>query len=352
MLSNVCQEPKTRYARQTMYTIKEAAARTGVPIALLRAWERRYGVVAPSRTAAGYRLYDEAAVDRLRTMRRLVGDGWQPSAAAAAILAGTAPTAPAIADEPAAIAVTARDAGGPSASATASRSPDQPDPIRAFVDAAAELDTRGLEQVLDAMFAAGTFEHVADRLILPALTALGEAWANARVSVAGEHAASHAVLRRLAAAFQAAGRAVSAGDAVLVGLPPGARHELAALAFAVAGRRAGLPIVYLGADLPVADWVAAARNSRPRAAVIGVPTAADVDTGVAVGEALARLRPRVLIAVGGHAAGPTATRLAAATPAGGRRRTGPIVLPDRLSAAVDALASALAADRPRRPTPA
>ncbi|MBE3074340.1 MAG: MerR family DNA-binding transcriptional regulator, partial [Actinobacteria bacterium] len=41
-----------------MYTIKEASARSGVGAPLIRAWERRYGVVTPTRTASGYRLYD------------------------------------------------------------------------------------------------------------------------------------------------------------------------------------------------------------------------------------------------------------------------------------------------------
>ena len=82
-----------RYTARTMYTIKEAAARTGLTVAVLRAWERRYGVVAPTRTAGGYRVYDEAALGRLRSMRRLIDDGWSPSAAAAAIIAGTDPPA-------------------------------------------------------------------------------------------------------------------------------------------------------------------------------------------------------------------------------------------------------------------
>ena len=43
-----------------MYTIKEAAARTGLSVPVLRAWERRYGIVSPTRTAGGYRVYDDA----------------------------------------------------------------------------------------------------------------------------------------------------------------------------------------------------------------------------------------------------------------------------------------------------
>ncbi|HET8570333.1 MAG TPA: MerR family transcriptional regulator [Candidatus Limnocylindria bacterium] len=51
-----------------MYTIREAAHRAGVTPDVLRAWERRYGVVSPQRTASGYRLYDDAAIARLRAM--------------------------------------------------------------------------------------------------------------------------------------------------------------------------------------------------------------------------------------------------------------------------------------------
>src|SRR6185436_13380453 len=83
-----------------MYTIKEAAARTGLTISVLRAWERRYGVVAPVRTPGGYRVYDEAALARLRAMRRLIDDGWSASAAAAAVVAGTADAPPAAPERP------------------------------------------------------------------------------------------------------------------------------------------------------------------------------------------------------------------------------------------------------------
>ena len=105
---------------------------------------------------------------------------------------------------------------------------------------------------------------MADRHLLPALVALGDAWAAGRLDVAAEHAASHAVLRRLSAAFQAAGGATPRRKAVSSsGCHRAARHELGALAFAVAARRAGLPVLYLGPDLPVADWVATVRRTRP-----------------------------------------------------------------------------------------
>ena len=276
-----------------MYTIKQAATRSGLSVPVVRAWERRYGVVQPMRTPSGYRLYDDAAVDRLRTMRALVDQGWAPSTAAAALLDGTAPAIEL--DRGVDEQTNRTDAGTDSANQSAE--------LRgAFVAAAAALDTDGIEQALDDMLASGSYETVIERDILPALEDLGDAWADGRVSVAGEHAASHAVGRRLAALYQAAGRGATAGGTVIVGLPPGARHELGALAFAIAARRAGLPVLYLGADLPVADWVATALRTRAHAAVIGAVTAADGAAALSVARALADAVPGIEIALGGNAA--------------------------------------------------
>src|SRR5918995_6752378 len=66
--------------------IGELARRTGVPTELLRAWERRYGLLAPARTAAGYRLYSASDVRRVGRMRELLADGLSAAEAARAAL--------------------------------------------------------------------------------------------------------------------------------------------------------------------------------------------------------------------------------------------------------------------------
>ena len=63
-----------------VYTVKHAAAMTGISPATLRMWERRYEVVVPGRSPSGYRVYDEAAVRRLSAMRALVEAGWVAAA--------------------------------------------------------------------------------------------------------------------------------------------------------------------------------------------------------------------------------------------------------------------------------
>jgi methylmalonyl-CoA mutase cobalamin-binding subunit len=159
-----------------------------------------------------------------------------------------------------------------------------------------------LTAVLDEMGSRASFEPMVERHLFPALRALGAAWASGAVSVAAEHAASAAVARWLGTAFEAAATSRPDAHPILVGLPPGARHELGALAFATACRRAGLAVRYLGADLPAAEWARAARDTDAATAVIGVPTAADADAARAVAKALRRASPGLLVAYGGRGA--------------------------------------------------
>ena len=118
---------------------------------------------------------------------------------------------------------------------------------------------------------------------------------------------------------------------IVVGMPPGARHELGSLIFATAARRAGMPVIYLGADLPVQDWLAAVDQTRARAVVIGAVMSSDKAAATSVATALRAHDPQLVIAFGGGAApdpGPASEGLT-------------IHLPDDVRAAVAALRSAI-----------
>lgn len=292
-----------------MYTIKRAAELTGVPAATLRAWERRYALVDPQRTDAGYRLYDEVSLGRIRDMAALLADGWSASTAAAEVNrrrddAGSAPPPSPAPPEP-----------GGTARSTTTR----------LIDAAAAMDPAGVGRILDERFALASFESVVDDWLMPALEEVGLAWADGRISVAGEHLVAHAVLRRLAAAYDAAASRPD-GPTVIIGLPAGSHHELGIFAFAVALRRRGLNTVYLGPDLPSPAWSATLTVHSARCAVLSAPSRADVPAARELVESLLSGHDEVLVVVGGgqqdavdgprvhrlgHAIGPAATEVAA-----------------------------------------
>lgn len=251
-----------------MVTIKKASALTGVPEHTLRAWERRYDLLAPSRSAGGYRIYDDQALARITAMNDLVQAGWTPRAAAAEVARHPLPNGTDV------------------------------DPFAELLAVAAELDAAAVTRVIDERFARGGFEAVVDHWLLPALHRLGTEWADGSASVASEHLVSNVVMRRLSAAYEAAG-GNQPGLPVLIGAPPGVDHQIGLLAFAVALRRVGLPTIYLGAQVPLSAWREAADTSGARAAVTTAHRSRDVPRARRVVECLAE-DPRVPVWIGGR----------------------------------------------------
>jgi methanogenic corrinoid protein MtbC1 len=213
-------------------------------------------------------------------MRRLIDSGWSASAAARAIVDGEIPL------------------GGDRSPATAVAPTSAGTCLQEFLDAAALLDPRGVEASLDQGMSIGSFEYAVDAWLFPTLVALGEGWARGEIDVAGEHMASHQVLRRLGAAFEAAGTRTR-GPRVVVGLPAGSLHELGALAFATAARRLGHDVLYLGADVPDQSWLAAVRSHDADAAVLSVVTELDQRRAGQTVRELRAHNPGLLIASGG-----------------------------------------------------
>ena len=251
---------------------------------MIRAWERRYGLVSPKRTPSGYRLYDDDAITILARVRELTETGWSASEASRAILAGEVTMAPAP------ITVwTPMDA----VEAHSHRA----DLIARYLVAVTEMNISATGAVLDEMFAQGSFESIVDDLLMPALVQMGQAWDEGRLDIAAEHAASAAVFRRLSALYEAA--ATTGEPVVVVGLPPGARHELGALAFSVAVRRRGVSVLYLGADVPVESWVQVIARDRARVAVIGIVQQADQAAAINVAEGVRLRGGNPVLAVGG-----------------------------------------------------
>ena len=277
--------------------IGELSRRVRVPVESLRAWERRYGLLAPSRTQGGFRLYGEDDVVRVLAMRANLDRGL--SAAEAARLA------------------LAEDVRG------AATSPSPVVDASELVSALDRFDEVGAHEALDRLFATLTLDVVLRDALQPYLHDLGERWERGEVSVAQEHFASNLLRGRLTALARAWDR--GGGPRALLACVEGERHDLPLVAFGLALRGRGWRIGYLGADTPVPSIVDAARELAPDAAVVS-GTVAGVFDAVA-----SRLREVVIhtpLYVAGAAADSSIARRAHAT-----------VLSGDVVAAADALAA-------------
>jgi DNA-binding transcriptional MerR regulator len=200
--------------------IGELARRTGVSVELLRAWEKRYGLLQPSRTNSGYRLYSPADEERIARMQRGLADGLAAAEAARAAL-----------EEPV--------LGGGNLSDAAAE-------LRSALE---DYDDATAQSALDVLLATFTFETVARDVMLPLLREIGERWERGEISVAQEHFASSLLRGRLMSIARGWDRGV--GPRAVLACAPAERHELMLIIFGIALRAQGWRITYLGADTPV-----------------------------------------------------------------------------------------------------
>jgi methanogenic corrinoid protein MtbC1 len=245
------------------HPIRVVARRTGLRPDVLRVWERRYGVVRPTRSAGGQRLYSDADIERLALLHR---------AAAAGRAIGQIATLPTAELE----ALVAEDeAGHPGAGPRGGHARDEAaiaEHLEAAWLAASALAPARLEAALrHALFSLGGMTLI-EGVLAPLLERLGEAWEAGRVTPAHEHAAS-AVVRRLLDLMTAELDPFEGAPVIVIATPSGELHEFGALLAAATAAAAGWRVIYLGCDLPAKDIAVAARETGAR--IVGLSVVQD-----------------------------------------------------------------------------
>lgn len=159
------------------YRIRAVSDLVGVSTATLRAWERRYGVPAPARTASAYRLYSDADVQTIRKMRDLVEHGMAPAEASRRVLS-----------ESQAIAHPPPGEGELDPYAVAA---DR------IVEATVQFNPDALQLEVGRALSLGPALSIFDRTIAPALKRIGDLWHDGTITIAQEHLASQVLMGTL-----------------------------------------------------------------------------------------------------------------------------------------------------------
>jgi DNA-binding transcriptional MerR regulator len=258
-------------AGEPQLRIGELSRRVGVNPALLRAWERRYGLLDPARTSGGLRLYGAADERRVRDMQAGLRRGLSAAEAARAAVAGAA----------------------------AGEGPGLGSDYARLAEALEALDAEPAHATLDRLLATFTLETVLSEVVLPYLHELGERWSRGEASVAQEHFASNLIRGRLLAL--ARGWERGGGPLAVLACAPGEWHDLSLVAFGLALRGRGWRVAFLGANTPVASVADAAATLRPELAVVSAVTAAGFEEPA---DELAELARACPLAIAGAGASP------------------------------------------------
>lgn len=220
---------------------------------VLRVWERRYQLPAPQRTAGGHRLYSEYDIEILKWLKARQDEGLSISRAVSLWRELSA-------------------SGDPLTNSSTSHKHTETSPAATFANietfrqqwiaACMAFDATTSENILNQALSLFSIENVSLHVIQRGLYEIGEKWMTGSASVQQEHFATALAHNRLQALI-AGTPAPLLDKTILVGCPSGELHTIPGLLLTLLLRREGFKVVYLGADIPVAQLAETADSIKP-----------------------------------------------------------------------------------------
>jgi DNA-binding transcriptional MerR regulator/methylmalonyl-CoA mutase cobalamin-binding subunit len=222
-----------------MYSIKAVSQATGLSVETLRAWERRYGIVAPQRDDLGRRVYRAEDVLRLRRLREATERG-HPIGRLAQL------GDPQLGD---------LLEGSGSAPLQASCNAF----VERILEAAQRFRATDCEQSLTLAIAMLPPRQLTRDVLQPLLHEVGERWHRGELTIAQERMVSSSVRKHVALVLDTYDRCAHR-PAIVFATLPGERHELGLLMSAMICASLGFKVHYLGPDLPSQEIAQFARE--------------------------------------------------------------------------------------------
>ena len=226
------------------YRIHRFSKLTGLSTHLIRAWERRYGLVTPVRGANRYRLYSDEDVRLFRYLKSQVDQGTSIGE----------------------LAEIGREKLLEQVHRDFVTAPVEPPPseglIADLIQALHEHDRVGFERKLNGALAVIPFEEALHRFLLPLQGVIGQLWHDGKLGIAQEHYASNQIKQKIYSSMNQL-RMVDEGPRVVVACPSEEWHEISALTVGYLCAARGCRVHYLGANLPIQELAKYCEETRP-----------------------------------------------------------------------------------------
>ena len=254
--------------------INAVAELSGLGVHTIRAWERRYGVPKPPRSAGRQRLYSREDVRALKRMAELSRNGVALGVAARMVQREM------------------EDAGQEPERLPMALSLD------AFITALLAFDEQRASELWTSYLAASDVGTMLTQVLIPTLQRIGDGWHEGSVSVAQEHFASGFIRGRLEALARQQGVPRTAPTVMLACLPDN-WHEMSLLMLNVVLRFRGIRTVYLGQAVPMDDLVRTVEDVQPAVLVLHGWDEASIEQVEEVVAMLAARAPLTRVVYGG-----------------------------------------------------
>ena len=256
----------------------------------MRVWERRYGLIKPSRSLNRYREYTDQDVALLRFLKEELDRGQTIGA----------------------LAVEGRDSLLQRMRLSSAPKEEALKPHDRLLDELVAhldpLDKTKFEQILNSAIAVIPFEEAVQRILLPLQQRIGELWHEGRVNVAVEHYVTKVVQQKLFSVMNQL-PVNEFGPRVLIACPKGEEHEIGAQAVAYLAATRGCHVYYLGPNLPNSDLITFCEKIKPDLVLLSLTAGKSEATVLQLLKELELLATRWSVALGGQGARAIGDRL-------------------------------------------
>ncbi len=217
------------------YNIKAASKILGIQAGTLRAWERRYNMIAPVRNESGHRLYTDEHIKILKWLINKVNNGFSISQAVNLL-------------ETNQVSLQENDKI-PEEGESLDRALDLMDEL---LHALLQFDENKAHELLNKAFSLYSVDKVVIEILGTLLVKIGDKWENGKITSAHEHFASSFLRSRIGMILHTLPVDGFLPKVIAV-CGPDESHELGLLIFTLFLRRKGFEVIYLGGSIAEGD---------------------------------------------------------------------------------------------------
>ncbi|WP_121352369.1 MerR family transcriptional regulator [Flavisolibacter nicotianae] len=213
------------------FTIKELESLSGIKAHTIRIWEQRYQFLKPSRTTTNIRRYNNDELKTLLTIALLNKYGYK---------------------------ISHIDEMQPEQRTEAALRLQEPNArdeyiINELIGCMIDLKSTDFESLLNQQIRERGIEQTITGLVFSFLDRVGILWQTNRLRPVQEHIVSAIIRQKIIHAIEGLPFAGKTQPLFILFLPEGEHHELGLLYVYYLLRKQGLPVIYLGANVPLND---------------------------------------------------------------------------------------------------
>ena len=213
------------------FTIKDLENLSGIKAHTIRIWEQRYSFIKPQRTGTNIRYYSNDELRVILNVALLNKYGHKVSHI----------------DKMSVSEISSKILN------LSTRQAQQDRIVKELIESMIDLDLVKLEHILDNYIAVNSVGNAIIDIFFPFLERIGILWLTNHINPAQEHLVSNIMRQKIIVGIEGTKASTSSENTILLFLPEGEYHELGLLFIYYLLKQGGVPLLYLGANVPLKD---------------------------------------------------------------------------------------------------